>query len=98
MLMEVKKRQEYYRELCGNCYSNEYADYIYTDEMGLRINPDYITRTFPRFLEKNGFPHMRFHDLRHPRVKLGLKNIFNFFNPHIRDRVPVFAHASVLQF
>ena len=65
MLLEVKKRQEYYRELCGNCYNNEFADYIYTDEMGKRNNPDYITRTFPRFLERNGFSRIRFHDLRH---------------------------------
>lgn len=65
MLLDVKRRQEYYRDLCGNCYNQADADYIYTDEMGTRIRPDYITQAFPRFLELNGFEKMRFHDLRH---------------------------------
>lgn len=62
------------------------------------MDPAVLSRTWSMFAKQNGFSGVRFHDLRHPRVKLGLKNIFNFFNPHIWDSVPVFAHASVLQF
>ena len=98
LLLERKKQNKEFRKLCGNCYTDEYAEYVFVDELGFLHKPNYVTRVFTALLKDNELTHIRFHDLRHPRVKLGLKNIFNFFNPHIRDRIPVFAHASVLQF
>ena len=56
--------------------SQLYADsaYIYTDAVGKRIKPHYITTAFPKFLEKNGLRRVRFHDLRHSCASLLLAN------------------------
>lgn len=64
------KGQEHYRELCANSYCTDYPDYIYVDEMGNRIKPDYITREFPKLLAKFGLRRIRFHDLRHSCASL----------------------------
>ena len=44
------------------------------DELGERMKPRYITDRFPKFLEKHGFKHMPFHDLRHCSASLLLAN------------------------
>ena len=38
------------------------------------MKPRYITDRFPKFLEKHGFKHMPFHDLRHCSASLLLAN------------------------
>ena len=48
--------------------------YIYTDVLGNRIKPDYLSGEFPEFLEKHGFKRIRFHDLRHSCASLLLAN------------------------
>ena len=62
-----------------------YLDYIYVDEIGDRIKPNYITGQFPKLLEKHQLKDIRFHDLRHPYVKHTTK-IFSlrlkFFQAH----------------
>jgi len=69
-LLEIKGRQENNKKLCGRSYNNEYLGYIYVDEIGDRIKPNYITSQFPIFLEKHGFRRIRFHDLRHSCASL----------------------------
>jgi len=39
-----------------------------------KTNPDYISSTFKKFLEKNGLRHIRFHDTRHSCASLLLRN------------------------
>ena len=39
-----------------------------------RIKPNWLTVTFPDFVEKHGLPRMRFHDLRHSCASLLLAN------------------------
>ena len=73
-LLEVKAEQERYRKLCGNSYNKKESQYIYTDQLGNRIKPDYLTWAFPEFMEKNGFRRLRFHDLRHSCASLLLAN------------------------
>lgn len=46
---------------------------VVVDELGGLILPDYITPAWKRLLEKNTMRVIRFHDLRHPYVKLKLK-------------------------
>lgn len=65
IFLNMKKYQGYYREICGNCYNNEFSEYVYVNEMGDLIKPGYITQKFSKILEDNGFRHIRFHDLRH---------------------------------
>ena len=72
-LLELRKEQDYYRKLCGKSYDNTQAQYLYVDQLGRRVKPNYITSAFPKFMEDNGFRRLRFHDLRHPYVKLTLK-------------------------
>ena len=73
-LLEVKAEQDRNRELCGKSFNKEEGKYIYTDALGNRIKPDYLSGEFPKFLEKNGFRKMRFHDLRHSCASLLLAN------------------------
>ncbi len=56
--------------LCGNCYCEDYLDYVYVSTVGQRIKPGYLTQVFPVFLEEHGLRRIRFHDLRHPCATL----------------------------
>lgn len=73
-LLAVQEEQEQNRKLCGKTYNKEESQYIYTDALGNRIKPDYLTIEFPKFLERNGFRKMRYHDLRHSCASLLLAN------------------------
>ena len=68
----IKQKED--KKNFGNSYSREYQGYLYVDEMGERIKPDYISNTFPKFLHKNNLRHIRFHDTRHSCASLLLKN------------------------
>ena len=61
----MRENQEENRKLCGSCYCTDYLDYIYVNEIGEIIKPDYLTTHFKAFLEEHNMPHIRFHDLRH---------------------------------
>jgi integrase len=73
-LLSIQAEQEQNRKLCGKSYNKAESCYIYTDALGNRIKPNYLTSMFPAFLEKNGFRRMRFHDLRHSCASLLLAN------------------------
>ena len=73
-LLDVQAEQERNRKLCGKSYNMEESHYIYTDALGNRIKPSYLTGMFPEFMEKNGFRRLRFHDLRHSCASLLLAN------------------------
>ena len=68
-LAEVKAAQELNKQVCGNCYNYEYDGFVFVDELGERMRPDYLTSQFPAFIQRHGLKKMRFHDLRHPYVK-----------------------------
>lgn len=69
-LLEVKAEQEHNRKLCGKSYNKAESQYIYTDALGNRTKPNYLTSAFPEFMVKNGFRRLRFHDLRHSCASL----------------------------
>ena len=69
ILLKMRENQKENRKLCGSCYCTDYLDYIYVNEIGEIIKPDYLTTHFKAFLEEHNMPHIRFHDLRHPYVK-----------------------------
>ena len=62
---EVKAAQEVNKKVCGNCYNYEYDGYVFVDELGNLMKPDYLTNQFPKFIQNHGCKLMRFHDLRH---------------------------------
>ena len=73
-LLEVKAEQERNRKLCGKSYNKAESCYIYTDVLGNRIKPDYLSEQFPKFMERHGFRRIRYHDLRHSCASLLLAN------------------------
>lgn len=73
-LLVLKKEQENNRRLCGRSYHKQFAGYVCINEMGDLIKPHYVTEQFPKLLDANGLRRIRFHDLRHPYVKLTTKN------------------------
>ena len=48
--------------------------YVFVNELGERMRPDYLTEYFPKYIAKHGMPKMRFHDLRHSCASLLLAN------------------------
>ena len=62
--MKVKEAQELNKKVCGNCYNYEYDGYVFVNELGERMRPNYLTEYFPKFIQKHGMPKMRFHNLR----------------------------------
>ena len=73
-LLAVQAEQEANRKVCGKSYNKADSDYIYTDALGSRIKPNYLTSAFSDFMINNGFKRMRFHDLRHSCASLLLAN------------------------
>ena len=73
-LLEIKAEQERNRKLCGKSYNKAESIYIYTDALGNRIKPDYLSSSFPLFMESKGFRRIRYHDLRHSCASLLLAN------------------------
>lgn len=72
--LQVKEAQELNKKVCGNCYNYKYDGYVFVDEMGERMKPDYLTSQFPAFIQRHGMRKMRFHDLRHSCASLLLAN------------------------
>lgn len=69
-LKALQKRQNENRCLFGSMYINKWSDFICVDFNGDLIKPEYISRTFPTFLQKNGLRKIRFHELRDSNASL----------------------------
>ena len=69
-LYSLQDKQRTNQRLCGSCYCTKYKDYIFVNELGELIKPEYLTTGFPNFLEKHGMRRIRFHDLRHSCASL----------------------------
>jgi len=70
LLLALREKQKINQKLCGKCYCKDYLEYIYVNDMGGLIKPDYLTQHFPAFLEKHNLKRIRFHDLRHSCASL----------------------------
>ena len=73
-LLALKDKQKFERELFKRSYVQDYIGYVYVNEIGELINPDYISTEFPKFLRKHGLRKIRFHDTRHSCASLLLRN------------------------
>nr|WP_084165540.1 site-specific integrase [Paenibacillus massiliensis] len=70
LLVRLKHRQDINQHQFKESYCRDYLDYIYVDELGDRIKPNYISQNFNLTLKKLRMPHIRFHDLRHSCASL----------------------------
>ena len=71
---KVKEAQELNKKVCGNCYNYEYDGYVFVNELGDLMRPEYLTSYFPQYIQKHGCKRMHFHDLRHSCASLLLAN------------------------
>src|SRR5690606_38743763 len=74
LLVSLKQQQELNRQVCKDSYCTDYLQYVYVDQIGERIKPNYISQHFKLVLKKNGMRHIRFHELRHSCATLLLSN------------------------
>ena len=72
LLLQIKAHQEECRKLCGKSYYQ--SDYIYVNDIGEPIKPNYVTQHFALLLEKNGLRKITFHELRHSCASLLLSS------------------------
>ncbi len=70
LLLNLKAEQEENRRVCGTMYCRDYLGYIYVNEIGERIKPNFITQNFSIILNNNNLKKIRFHDLRHSCASL----------------------------
>lgn len=68
-LKRMKEKQDGYCRL-----SDEHKDFVCVNELGKRLEPDYVSSAFSKLLEDNGLRHIRFHDLRHSCISLIVLN------------------------
>lgn len=61
----IYNRQRSQKELCGASYNQTYLDFVCVDEMGMLLQPDFVSQKFQKLLAKYGLRPIRFHDLRH---------------------------------
>ncbi len=66
LLIKMKKKEEANKQFFGSDYYYGDDDYIYKNEMGKLISPDYVTQNFEIQVKKiKSLEKIRFHDLRH---------------------------------
>ncbi|MCL2605571.1 MAG: site-specific integrase [Defluviitaleaceae bacterium] len=98
---EIKKQQEYNREICGNSYCTDYLDYICVNKMGELINPETLSRQFSKTLRQNNMRVIRYHDLRHSCASLllalgySMKDLQEWLgHASMRTTADIYAHAD----
>lgn len=76
-LLKEKKKQEYYRKLCGTSYDSSGDGFVCRQATGERITPAYFSDHFRYLFKNNGLRKIRLHDLRHTCAHLLLNNGIN---------------------
>lgn len=61
----LKQHQLMQQSLCGTSYNQNYLDFVCVDEMGMLLQPDFVSQKFQKLLAKYNLRPIRFHDLRH---------------------------------
>jgi integrase len=73
-LLWKKIQDDEYRKVCRRSYCKDYTGYVFVDELGRLLKPEYLTKGFQNLLNKHELRLIRFHDLRHSCASLLLKN------------------------
>ena len=88
MLKRIRKQEAENRRLFGSAYVENQL--IFKWPNGEPYKPQYITVKFPKLLKQYGFPHIRFHDLRHSCASMLIANGFN-----LKDIQDWLGHANI---
>lgn len=88
LLAKHKKKQEELKKILKSDYSDNDLVCCYDD--GSPLNPKHFSKKFRKFLEKNNFPLIRFHDLRHSYATLMLES-----NVDLKVTSAMLGHSSV---
>ena len=100
MLLDLKEREKQNKKLFGKEYHT--CDYILKWDDGRPFSPDYVTQKFPKLLEENGLPRIRFHELRHSctsfLINMGftLKDVQEWLgHANIKMTADIYGHLDV---
>lgn len=63
LLLDLKQQESENRKAFGKEYNEN--DYIFRWDDGRPLAPDFVSQKFSKLLKQYGFPHIRFHELRH---------------------------------
>lgn len=74
MLLQVRKRQEKQKKICGVAYCSGYLDYICVDNMGNIVKPNTVSQRFRDVLKTTSLRQLHFKQLRHSCASLLLAN------------------------
>ena len=74
LLLNEKARQQQNHRLCSTCYCTEFSDYIFLNDIGELIKPDFVSKHFAFIVQKHNLKKLRFHDLRHSCASLLFAN------------------------
>ncbi len=101
MFIERKNEIEHNKQVFGKSYNYKYADYVFVDDIGDLIDPNYVTRKFGEILKANNLKHIRFHDLRHSCAsllvasKVPMKNIQEWLgHSNFNTTADVYSHLD----
>ena len=61
----LRSQQLMQMQLCGSSYNRDYLDFVCVDNLGMLLQPDFVSQKFQKLLEKYALRPIRFHDLRH---------------------------------
>jgi integrase len=105
-VINILKHHKEYQDSCKDNYKDNYVNEIYTVENnkiettsntlvctwpnGRPIDPDYLTKQFPKLAAKLGIEKIRFHDLRHSYATELLRN-----NVNIKIISEILRHSSI---
>jgi len=71
LLRQYRADQAVLRAKLGKTLTEE--DLVFARQDGRPLDPNAVTRIFSKLVRKEGFPHIRLHDLRHTHATLMLK-------------------------
>ena len=74
LLLKRKEEIECNKKLYGKSYIHNFDEYVFVDDYGDIIFPDWVSNNFRLLLKRNNLKHIRFHDLRHSCASLLLAN------------------------
>jgi integrase len=72
-VLRAQRRSQAADRLAAGPAWNADEDYVFTDEVGVPVNPNSVSKRFDTIVRKSGLPRIRLHDLRHTYATVALK-------------------------